>query len=80
MGENDQFNIVLRKLDHDKWYYNIIYYLKNFSCPEHLVDHKRRSLVLKSMKYCLTQDGLGWRNPNGIILRCVNKDGSNKLI
>jgi hypothetical protein len=32
------------------------------------------------MKYCLTQDGLGWKNPDGIILRCVNKDEADKLI
>jgi hypothetical protein len=25
------------------------------------------------MKYCFIQDSLGWRNPNGLILRCVSK-------
>jgi hypothetical protein len=32
------------------------------------------------MKYFLTQEGLGWRNLNGVILRCVNKEEANKLI
>jgi hypothetical protein len=45
-----------------------------------LVDHKRRALRLKAMKYCLTQDGLRWRNPDGVILRCVNKEEANKLV
>jgi transposase InsO family protein len=32
------------------------------------------------MKYCLTEDGLGWRNPDGVILRCVNKEEAKKLL
>jgi hypothetical protein len=32
------------------------------------------------MKYFLTQDGLGWKNPDGIILICMNKDESDQLI
>jgi hypothetical protein len=63
-----------------EWYLNIIYYLKNLSYPSHLVDCKRRALRLKSMRYCLIQDGLGWRNPHGIIIRFVNKEEANKLI
>jgi hypothetical protein len=80
LGENDQVNVVLSELENDEWYSDIIYYLKNLSCPNHLVDHKRRYLRLKSMRFCLTQDGLGWRNLDGIILRCVNKEEANKLV
>jgi hypothetical protein len=60
--------------------FNVIYYLKNLTCPDHLVEHKRRALRLKSMKYFLTEDGLGWRNPDGVILRCVNKEEADKLM
>jgi len=74
MGENDQINVIVSELEHDEPYVDIIHYLKILSCPNHLVDHKKRALKLKAMNYCLTQDGLGWNNPNGIILRCVNKD------
>jgi hypothetical protein len=72
--------VIVSELEHDEWYADIIYYLKNLSCPDHLVDHKKRALKLKAMKYCLTQDGLGWKNPDGIILRCVNKDEVDRLI
>ena len=44
--------------DHE-WYKDIIYFLRNLSCPDHLVDHQRRALRLKAEKYILTQDGLG---------------------
>ena len=45
-----------------------------------MVDHQRRALRLKEAKYILTQDGLGWRNPDGIILKCVNVEESKTII
>ena len=35
---------------------------------------------MKVEKYILTQDGLGWRNPDGIILKCVNEEESETII
>lgn len=64
---------------HD-WYKEIVYYLRNFSYPNHLEKHQRISLRLKHAKYVLTQYVLGWRSPNGIILRCVSNEESLKLI
>lgn len=48
-----------------EWYKDIIYYLQNLSCPNHLVGHKRRALRLRATKYCIMKDGLGWRNRRG---------------
>jgi ribonuclease HI/transposase InsO family protein len=79
-ANSEQVNVITSELEHDEWYSDIVYYLKNLSCPDHLVDHKRRALRLKAMKYCLTEDGLGWKNPDGVILRCVNKDESKKIL
>jgi transposase InsO family protein len=80
MGESEKINIMISELEHDEWYYDIVYYLRNLSCPDHLVDYKRRDLRLKSIKYCLTEDGLGWRNPDRVILRCVDKEEAKKLL
>jgi hypothetical protein len=44
MGEKEQINVVISEIEDDEWYSNIIYYLKNLTCPDHLVDHKRRDL------------------------------------
>ena len=60
----------LIKLEQVEWYSDIIFYLKNLTCPSHLIGHKRRALRLKASKYILIKDGLGWRNPDGVILRC----------
>ena len=61
----------LLKLEQVEWYSDIIFYLKNLTFPSHLVGHKRRALKLKASKYIIIKDGLGWRNPDGINLRCV---------
>ena len=60
--------------------YQIIFFLRNLTCLNHLLGHKIRALRLKETKYCLTQDGLGWRNLDGLILRCVNEPESRKLM
>jgi hypothetical protein len=72
LGVNEQINLVVSELEHDEWYFDIIYYLKNLSCPDHLVGYKRRALRLKAMEYYLTENGLGWKHPHGVLLRCVN--------
>ena len=62
------------------WYSDIIFFLLHFTCPDYLKGHKRRALRLKTARYCLTQEGLGWRNPNGIILGCINEQDSKKIL
>ena len=52
----------------------------NITCPDHLKGHKRKSLRLKSVNYFITQEGLSWRNPDEIILRCVNEQESKQII
>jgi hypothetical protein len=55
VGEKEQVNVIISEIENDGWYSNIIYYLKNLTCLEHVIDHKRRALILKAMKYFLTQ-------------------------
>ena len=70
----------LQRLEQHPWYTDIIFFLCNLTCPDHLLGHKRRALRLKETKYCLTKDGLGWRNLDGLILRCVDEPESKKLM
>jgi len=65
VGQKEQVNIIVSEIENNEWYSYIIYYLKNLTFPDHLVEHKRRSLRLKSMKY---------------FLRCVDKEKADKLI
>jgi hypothetical protein len=70
----------LQRLEQNQWYSDIIFFLHNLTCPNHLIGHKRRALRLRASKYCFIQDGLGWRNPDGVILRCVDEPDSKKLL
>jgi hypothetical protein len=70
----------LQKLEQHQWYADIIYFLSNLTCPSHLIGHKRRALRFKATKYCIIQDGLGWKNPDGVILRCVDELESKRLL
>jgi hypothetical protein len=80
LNDNPKFSPDILRLEQVEWYADIIFYLKNLTCPSHLVGHKKRDLRLKSFKYVLTKDGLGWRNPDGIILRCVDEVEAKKLV
>ena len=70
----------LQCLQQQQWYSDMVFYLLNLTCPRHLLGNKRRSLRVQATKYCLTQDGLGWKNPDGLILRCVDEEESKKLL
>jgi hypothetical protein len=80
MGEREQINMVVSELEHDEWYSDVIYYLKNLSSLNHLVDYKRRALRLKAMKYCFTANVLSLKDPYGFLLRCLNQEEDNELL
>ena len=52
--------LALQELD-NHWYSDIIFFLLHLTYLDHLKGHKRRALRLKTARYCLTQEGLGWR-------------------
>jgi hypothetical protein len=78
LNGTDMIYVVLDELENTDWYSNIIYFLNNFSCRNHLNDHRKQALRLKAAKYSLFQDGLGWRYPDGFVLMCVSEEESKK--
>lgn len=75
-----QVNTLLSSLEQHDWYSDIVYYFKKNSCPANFDKTHKRSLKLRAAKYCLVRGGLGWRNPNGVILRCFNPLESKDLL
>jgi hypothetical protein len=63
VGEKEHINIIISEIKNNEWHSYAIYYLKNLTFPNHLVEHKRRAMRLKTMNDFLTKNGLGWRNP-----------------
>jgi hypothetical protein len=71
---------IIEELEHHDQHSNIIYYLKNITSLNHLIDHKRRVLRLKGSKFCFINQGIGWRNMDGLILKCVDPKESKNLM
>ena len=55
------------------WYADIVYFLLYLQCPEHLDEKAARYLKFKTTKYCLIEQQLFWKDPRGILLRCLDK-------
>jgi len=50
------------------WYKDIVFFLLNFQSPPELDKSKFRSLKSRSVKYCIIDQILFWKDPNGILL------------
>jgi hypothetical protein len=77
---SSQVNLLTDPFKNFDWYQDIILYLTNLSYPPNFTKTQRRSLQLHAAKYCFWQGRLGWRNPEGVILRCVDLDESKELL
>jgi len=61
------------------WYAYIIFVLLNLQAPPGLSRTKGRFLKMKSMKYCIIDNDLFWKDNGGILLSCLLKDEANKV-
>eukprot|EP00253_Pinus_taeda_P011951 PITA_11951 len=61
-------------------YADTIYYLKNGYAPAHLDHTKKRALRLKAKQYQLIDDVLFKRNSDSVLLRCLEKTESEKVL
>ena len=56
------------------WYRDITYFILYIQSPPNLHKSKFRSLKMKSLKYFIINQTLFWKDPNGILLRCVDEE------
>jgi hypothetical protein len=61
------------------WYKNIIYFLQHFECPPDVKKTKARSLKLKAIKFCISNQSLYWRDPAGILLKCLDENEAKQV-
>jgi hypothetical protein len=61
------------------WYKNIIYFLHHFKCPPDVKKTKARSLKLKSIKLCISNQSLYWRDPVGILLIFLDENEAKQV-
>jgi len=62
------------------WYADIIFVLLNLQAPLGLTITKARFLKMKSLRYCILDNALFWKDISGIILNCLLKDEVDKIM
>ena len=70
---------VFEKYSSSPWYKNIIYFLQHFECPPDVKKTKARSLKLKAIKFCISNQNLYWRDPVGILLRGLDENEAKEV-
>jgi hypothetical protein len=67
-------------LERCPWYKDVIYFLQELRPPDGLQRNKARALKLKEIKYCLVDQVLYWKDPLGVILKCMNPQEAQRII
>lgn len=63
-----------------EWYKNIVFFLQTLSLPEGLTRTQGRALKLKANSFCIKDSQLFWKDPLGVLLRCVMKEEYVKVM
>jgi hypothetical protein len=83
---NQQYDIhnnnlqINSKLAECSWYKDIIYFLQNLQPPTGLEKTKVRDLKLKAVRYCIVDQILYWKDPSGILLRCLDLEEEKQIM
>lgn len=62
------------------WYRDIVYFLHNLSCLTKMEKSKVSDFKLKAARYCLIDNQLYWRDPVGIMLKCVDDNDAHGIM
>ena len=55
------------------WYSDIIFVLQNLQAPPELSKTKARFLKQKEIKFFMLNDSLYWKDPGGVLLKCLTE-------
>eukprot|EP00253_Pinus_taeda_P002601 PITA_02601 len=56
------------------WYSAVIKFLLKLEIPPSITQSQARTIKLRAAKYCINENLLYWRDPSGILLRCLDKE------
>jgi hypothetical protein len=68
------------KLTECNWYKDLIHFLQTLQPPPGLDKTKVRYLKLKAIRYCIVDHVLYWKDPVGVLLRCLDPDEAKKTM
>jgi len=62
------------------WYKDVIYFLQELRPPDGLQRSKARALKLKAVRYCLIDQVLYWKDPLGVLLKCMSPPEAEMIV
>jgi hypothetical protein len=62
------------------WYRDIIYFLQELRPPNGMGKIKARDLNLKEIRYCLIDQVLYWKDPLGVLLKCLDPHEAQNIM
>jgi hypothetical protein len=62
------------------WYKDVIYFLQELRPPDGMQRNKERDLKLKEIKYFLVDKKLYWKDPLGVLLRCLDPHKAQRIM
>jgi hypothetical protein len=62
------------------WYKDVIYFLQELRPPDGLQRNKARALKLKAVRYCLIDQILYWKDPLGVLLKCMDPQEADRIM
>jgi len=63
-----------------EWYSRIAQFLLKLEVPPGLNSSQARTIKLRTTKFCIHENLLYWRDPSGILLRCLEKEQSVEVM
>jgi hypothetical protein len=71
---------IQEKFSSSSWYKDIVSYLLTLQCPSDMTSSKARTLKLHTVKYCIMDSQLYWKDPLGFLLSCLVESETEKVI
>jgi len=78
--EPERRQSVAKNLASCDWYSTIVNFLLKLEIPPGLTQNQVKTIKLRVAKYCIHENLLYWRDPSGVLLRCLDKEQSMKVM
>lgn len=78
--EDEQLIHLKEKFTMSDWYKYVIFVLQNHRSPPELTKSKSIFVKFKSMRYCILNKCLYWKDSGGILLNCLLEYGVERVI
>eukprot|EP00253_Pinus_taeda_P035394 PITA_35394 len=78
--EQEQNQSLAENLTTCEWYSSVIHFLQKLEVPLGLSSSQAQAINLRSAKFCINKNFLYWKDPSGILLRCLDKGQSVEVM